>query len=106
MLYRDGDMVDTIKGEIRDGLFIFHYCKSSYLITNLKRKWKFIPIWWNTFLTTEKEEYIPVGNVIIISDMDSVVVEGESTAYSGVKIIRGKKRNMKLKNLNIKDYCK
>lgn len=89
---------DPIKAtSINNNVFRFAISIDSSLEieVKLKRKWKVISPFWNTFIISDTVYYYPIDTVRLYNNGDTVYLMGEKSAYCGPKRVKNLSSNMK-----------
>ena len=81
---------------INNNVFRFTISKDSSLEikVKLKRKWKIIPPFWNTFVLSDTIYYYPIDTVKLYNIGGIEFLMGEKSAYCGPKRVKKSSSNM------------
>lgn len=81
---------------INNNVSFFMISKDSSLEikVKLKRKWKFIPPFWNTFISSDTIYYYPIDTVELYNKGNVTYLMGEKSAYCGPKKVKKTSSNM------------
>lgn len=82
--------------KIINGVFCFTISQDSSLEfrVKLRRKWKFFPPFWNTFITSDTIYYYPIDTVKLYNRGSVVYFLGEKSAYCGPQRVKKQSSNM------------